>query len=243
MRCLCQLICCLLLGGAGLGLAQTGLPMPPAPEKGVRDDTHALSPEAQATLEKRVAKARTRLGYPVWFNTSTYTAPGLPVKDFARDLRQHWSGRADAVLVAYDRSSNQAALSYAPGLWARLATQDLLKLSAEATATVAGKPEDLEARLMALVESSLTRLEGLEQSYRAAQPRVSGDDRPVGLVFTLLLVAGGAVALILGTAARRRDALAAWQSWFPEIQVGARLGAPHGALVVEQRKADLTDVA
>lgn len=242
MRFLCLLICGLLLGGAGLGLAQTGIPMPPPPEKGVRDDTHALGPEAQASLEKRVAMARARLGYPVWFNTSTYTAPGLPVKDFARDLRRHWSGGTDAVLVAYDRSSNQAALTYAPGLWARLATQDLLNLSVEAASTAAGKPEDLEARLMALVEVSLTRLEALEQQYRAAQPRLAAEDKPLGLVFSLVLIAGGALALFLGSAARRRDALAAWQSWFPQIQVGTRLGAPRGALVVEQRKADLADL-
>jgi uncharacterized membrane protein YgcG len=214
----------------------TAQDLPPAPADGLRDDTRALSPGLRAQLVQDMATCRAALDADIWFSAGTFLQSGQSIRLQARTLRQHWSpGGRDAILVAYDRSSDAHGLSLSPGIWERYPSAEITTLIQRSMATMADKSQPLEKRLSTMLSQMLQNLQTLEkQRHRAAQP-LSRHHVRLAQGFAISLGGGAVLLALLGTLSRKRDLQASWQSFFPSVQVGIRFGAPHGGGVIVEK--------
>lgn len=230
-------LCIALLLWISLGpsprLAAETLPAPPA--NGLRDDTRALPEKLQTELAQEIATGRSTLGMDIWFSAGTFLAEGQNIRTLARDLRQHWSPDKDAVLVNYDRASDTQSLSFSPGLWQRYPTSEIIALMQRNVAIMGKKSSPLEVRLAKSLRKMLQDLQTLEEQYRQSAVTLAAPHVRLATLFACGLGTGAMVLGLLGMATRRRDVQAAWQSFFPEVQVGTRLGALHGGGIIVEK--------
>jgi hypothetical protein len=217
------LLSLLALFGAGSLMA-----LPVAPADGILDDTHALSSEAHEKLAGQIADFRREQGYDVWLVTSTFLDSGKTVRYYSRDLRQSWSGSADAILLAYDRGTDRSAISISPGIWNRYpaaALTDLLQIGggimSDATKTPEQRLTDFTGKLLRGMRAIRLQQSKMDQSF-------TPDHRRLAISFTAVSGLGAMALFILGICSRRRDVQNALQSHMPQIEVGTRLGAPFG---------------
>ncbi|MEN3941525.1 hypothetical protein WJU23_09550 [Prosthecobacter sp. SYSU 5D2] len=210
--------------------------LPPAPADGLRDDTRALSPEVRARLAQDIATCRTALDADIWFTAGTFLKSGQSIRLQARTLRQHWSpGGRDAILVAYDRSSDTHGLSLSPGIWERYPSAEITTLIQRSMATMAEKNQPLEIRLSRMLGQMLQNLQTLEKQRHQSALTLSRHHLRLAQTFAIGLGGGGLFLALLGFLSRRQDVQAAWQSYFPSAHVGIRFGAPHGGGVIVEK--------
>lgn len=209
--------------------------LPPAPADGVRDDTRALTAEVRAQLAQDIAACRAALGADVWFTAGTFLQSGQSIRLQARLLRQHWSPGKDAILVAYDRSSDSHGLSLSPGIWERYPSAEITNLVQRSMASMADKTQPLEIRLSRTLRQMLQNLQTLEKQRHQAAHTLSRHHLRLAKTFAIGLGGGALFLALLGFLSRRRDVQAAWQSYFPSVQVGIRFGAPHGGGVIVEK--------
>jgi len=223
-----------LLASAGI---VTGTAAQDYPTDGLRDDTRALSVQLRADLAHDLAATRAELGFEVWVTASTFLTSGQGIREHARATRQSWSGSADSVLLAYDRATDTLAHAFSPSLWQRYPTADIISLMQHGTAIMAEKRQPLDQRLARSIRDMLQRLHLLEKQRRLIARTLTADHVRLGKIFALGLLGGACALGIAGTTLRRLELLAASQSRFPVVQVGTRLGAPHGGGVMVQWQA------
>ncbi|TDU81490.1 hypothetical protein EI77_00799 [Prosthecobacter fusiformis] len=209
--------------------------MPAAPANGLRDDTRALNEKIQAELAQDIATCREAIHADVWFNASTYVTAGQSLGLRARSLRQHWSPGKDAVLMTYDRASDSHALSFSPGLWQRYPSAEIISIIQRSLVTMADKTQPLETRLTLSLRQVLRKLQALEKQRHQSAITLSRHHLRLAQSFAIGLGAGALLLLLVGVVIRRRDTQAAWQSFFPKVQVGIRYGAPHGGGVIVEK--------
>ena len=82
------------------------------PANGIADDTHALSDSSRSLLVAEMSAVRKDLGIAVWLSAGTFLESGQTLKNQARELRQAWSGGADAGLLPYDRAHDAESGSF-----------------------------------------------------------------------------------------------------------------------------------
>lgn len=210
------------------------------PADGIADDTHALSDSSRSLLVAEMTAVRKDLGIAVWLSAGTFLESGQTLKNQARELRQTWSGGADAVLLAYDRATDTQSVSFSPELWRRYPAAGLVHLLQKGGSMMADKGKPPEQRLRESMLALLKGLRGLESDRLKTEQTFSRDHRRLAQAFGLSLLVGAVVLALLGVLARRRDVRAAWQSRFPMIEVSSRLGAPcgGGVTVVWQENQD-----
>ncbi|MDZ4289785.1 MAG: hypothetical protein U0984_17610, partial [Prosthecobacter sp.] len=165
----------------------------------------------------------------------TFLTDGQTLRQYARVLRQAWSGPEDAVLLAYDRSSDAQSLSFSPGLWERYPSASLVTLMQQGAAIMEDKQLPLEQRLERSGRATADRLRVLEKEHRQMSQRLPGPHWQIAKVCAAGLGAGTLILLTLGAAVRRREAQARWHLLFPEVQVATRFGAPFGGGVTVEK--------
>lgn len=205
---------------------------PSAPANGVHDDTRALSATAKEALAQDIAACRQAIGADVWFTAGTFLPSGQTLRLHARTLRQEWSPGRDAVLLAYDRASDSHAISFSPGIWERYPSAQLVTLVQNSMVTMSDKAQTLEARLTVTVHKALQKLQRLEKQRHRAAETLSRHHLRLAQAFGIALATGAFFLAVIGTFIRCRDVQAAWQLFFPSVQVGIRYGAPHGGGVI-----------
>lgn len=221
-------LCASVLLGVWLAIPAWGQDLPPAPAQGVRDDTRALTEAVQSQLGQEVQEASRALQADVWFNAGTFLRSGQTTRSLATELRQHWSGEKDAILLNYDRSSEAYAYSYSPGIWQRYPSVELISIGRESSKIMADKSQPLEERLAAALRHLIAKMTTLEQERVVSSQVLTPSYMRLGQFFLLLLTAAAAVIFTLGALFRRREVQAAWQKFFPSVHVGTRFGAAHG---------------
>lgn len=216
-----------------LGDAKADMPdLPAAPASGLRDDTRALPEASRLQMEALLRAGREELNADMWLNAGTFVEAGQTLQSQSRQLRQHWSGKRDAMLVNFDRATGQIALSLSPGIWERYPTAELISLLQRTLSTDAGASKQPEVRLLALVRQLKAGFLSMEQERHVSAQRFSPAHRRLAQGFALSLVGGSALLLGLGVWVRRRAVKDGRQAFFPQVHVGLRLGAPHGGGVM-----------
>ncbi|MEQ1749741.1 MAG: hypothetical protein ABL974_09990 [Prosthecobacter sp.] len=198
------------------------------PADGIRDDTHALSDSSRRLLADEMAVLKKDLGCDVWLSASTFLGAGQTLRNQAREIRQAWSGDADAVLLAYDRATDALSLSFSPVIWKRYPTARLIQLIQKSGRLMTDKTKQPEQRLLESMRGMMSGFRKLERERITSEQTINNEHRRLAMTFSLSLLVGALVLAVLGVLARRRDIHAAWQTHLPMIEVPARLGAPCG---------------
>ena len=160
------------------------------PRDGIHDDARAFGAQTRQVLAWEIVEASARAGCAFWVSVDSYNGSGRNIRRHARDLRRAWSGDADAVLLAYERSSNQLGFSFSPGLWEKHTPAALAVLVHEAGASMSRTDTSLEERLSGAVSVLLEGMRRLEEGrIRSARP-LSIADRRLAVYFTPVLAAG-----------------------------------------------------
>lgn len=223
----------LCLGLAAMTAAQD---LPAPPPNGLRDDTRALTEKVRAELVRDIASCRTALNVDVWFTAGTFLTSSQNIRSQARELRQHWSPGKDAVLLTYDRASDALAFSFSPGLWQRYPAAEIIGIMQRGGVVMADRRETLEARLSKTLRDLIQKLKSLEKQHLQSEITLSRHHLHLAQIFALSLSGGALLLGMIGIVARRQDVQAAWQSFFPQVQIGTRFGALHGGGVIVERQ-------
>lgn len=198
------------------------------PVDGIRDDTHALSDASHQMLAQEMATLGADLGCSVWLSAGTFLASGQTLKNHALETRLAWSGQADAVLLAYDRSGDTQSLSFSPAFWKRYSTSGLIRLIQQGGLIMADKSRTPEERLKASMKNLIEGLRALERERIISAQTFTRDHARLARFFGVCLLAGAALLACLAGFKRRHDTRAAAQAHFPKVQVAQRLGAACG---------------
>lgn len=225
----------------GLTAEAVGQNLPAAPTGGLLDDTRALTAEARTELIAEIAICRSAIQADVWFAASTFLPSNQNIRLYAQTLRQHWSAHQNAILLAYDRSSDSHTLSFSPGLWQKYPSAEIIGIMQRTVAIMNEKKQPLEARLTQSLRMALQRLQSLEKERLQSQVTLSKHHTRLAQSFAITMAGGALILGLIGIAIRRRDQKAAWQSSFPDVQVGIRFGAAHGGGVIVQKPPHQAD--
>lgn len=210
--------------------------VPPAPADSVLDDTRALPEAARARVVDQARRFHQELNCRLWIHAGTFLDDGETLRQNARALRQAWSGQEDAVLLAYDRSTDAQSLSFSPGLWERYPSASLILLMQEGGTIMGDKQAPLEERLERSVRLTADRLRVLDQEHRRMNQGLSGPHWQIATLWTAGLGGGAVILLFLGSAVRRRETNAALHLHFPDVEVATRFGAPFGGGVAVEKQ-------
>lgn len=206
------------------------------PENHVLDDTRALTDSQRAAVVAGFAKFRADFGYDLWLDTTTFLPTDRTIRQYARDLRRTWSGDNDAVILVYDRATDNHAFSFSPGVWNRYPTAGLILLLQNGVIVMADKQRPIDQRLNQITTDLIRRLRLLEkQRAQLATPLPTAHKR-LASFFIPLLIIGAVTAGVAGIWLRRQAVWTQWQVRFPAVQVGLRLGAPYGGGVTVEWK-------
>lgn len=221
----------LLLAGLSLGQTQTA-----APADGILDETRALTPEAHRQLAEDLQVFREDLRCEAYLTASSFLPAGISVRRAAQMTRRSWDGGQPAVLMTYDRASNSAGMSFSPALWQRYPTAELVDLMQEASRQFSDGTLTLEERIVAATRSWMERLRGMERARLKQSLLLQKDEKRLAVAAAAALGGLALVGVVLGIISRRRDSDEGHRFYFPEVQVGMRLGAPYGGGVTAELK-------
>jgi hypothetical protein len=206
------------------GLAQS---VPP-PADGILDETRALTEMTHRQLADELRQFRENLDCDAWITATSFTPADMTLRRRAQINRRDWSGERPAVLMAYDRATNSGAMSFAPELWARHSSAELIEIMQESRRTLGNTALTLDERLALATRSWIDRLRQME-SARLRHTLLLQNDEKLLARAVIPVLAGGAVLLALfGLASRRRSTSSECRFEFPEVHVDMRLGAPYG---------------
>jgi hypothetical protein len=226
----CRLVIACLWQMAALIFCQETPPLPP---DGIHDDGRVLPDAVRAEISRQIGEFRIATGCDFFLATTSYLG-GTNVRDHANTLGDAWLGERPGLLLAYDRGA--ASFSFAPSeaLWQRYPVPALVETFSDGGQTLREEGKPLEARLLAasgMVMKRITRLERL----RTAQSKVlSRKDGWLAVAFLCVAGAGVIFASVYLARQRKKEAAAAVQYFFPQVEVGTRLGAPHGGGVIAE---------
>jgi hypothetical protein len=214
-----------------LAVMAFGQEAPSVPADGIHDDARALPDAARAEISRLIGAFRSATGCELYLATTSYLG-GVNVRDHANMLGDAWLGERPGLLLAYDRGT--ASFSFAPSeaLWHRYPVPALVEAFSDGGQTLKEQGKTLEARLLAasgMVMKRITRLECL----RTAQSKVlSRKDGWLAGAFLCLACAGAGLAAFYLARQRQKESAASVKHHFPQVEVGTRLGAPHGGGVI-----------
>jgi hypothetical protein len=93
------------------------------------------------------------------------------------------------------------------------------------------RSKSAESRLRDAMLVLIQDFRQMEREREQSAVTLSKSHQTLAQMFAGLLLITCAVTLVLGIIVRRRDVRAAWQSFFPSVQVALRLGAPCGGSI------------
>lgn len=210
----------LLLSGLSHGSA------PPA--DGILDETRALSTETHRQLAAELKQFRADLRCDAWMTAVSFVPAEITLRKQAQITRREWSGTRPAVLMAYDRATNSGAMSFAPELWARHSSAELIEIMQECRRTLGNTALTLDERLALATRSWIDRLRRMESARLRHTLPLQNDEKLLARAVIAVLAGGGVVLALFGLASRRRSTSSECRFEFPEVHVDMRLGAPYG---------------
>ncbi len=206
--------------------------LPPAPASGIWDDTRALTEAQQKDLSRLMADFRQQTGCTLWLTAGTYLGPSRTIRQHARELRQKWGGAEPSILLAYDRSGDRHGASLSPAVWGLYPSERLIHVMQETARIMQNKQQPVDQRLQASILEIIRQLTVLERQRVANQQVFQPAETRLLKVAVPALGVGALLLFIIGTLTRKRDVSRSIRHFFPECQVGQRLGAPFGGGVV-----------
>ncbi len=215
----------------GFSLGQTS---PPA--DGILDETRALTAETHRQLAEDLALFREDLKCEAWITASSFVPTGITLRRHAQMTRRAWDGGRPAVLMAYDRATNASAISFSPAIWQRYPAAELVETMQEASRLFADGSLTLDERIVAAARTWMERLRGMERARLKQSLLFQQDEKRLAVIAAATLGGLTFAAAVLGLISRRRDTSAEHRFYFPEVQVGMRLGAPYGGGVTAELK-------
>ena len=210
----------LLLSGLSHGSA------PPA--DGILDETRALSTETHRQLAAELKQFRADLRCDAWMTAVSFVPAEITLRKQAQITRREWSGERPAVLMAYDRATNSGAMSFAPELWARHSSAELIEIMQESRRTLGNTALTLDERLALATRSWIDRLRQMESARLRHTLPLQNDEKLLARAVIPMLAGGAVVLALFGLASRRRSTSSECRFEFPEVHVDMRLGAPYG---------------
>lgn len=228
-----SLLCCMLvLTGTG------GLAAPP-PADGIADETRALTEETRRLLAQELQLLRADLHCDVWITASSFAPAGMTVRRQAQNTRREWSGERPAVLMAYDRATNSSAMSFAPVMWERYPTAELVEIMRHTRLLLTDANLTLDERLSAAAHFWIDRLRVLESTRLKQTLWLQRNEKRPALILGAILAGAAVLAAIVGWLSRLRAARVGRRFHFPEVHVGTRFGAPYGGGVTSEIAAQV----
>ena len=225
-------LCLLLLHAAG-GMV---LAVPP-PADGIADETRALTAETHHQLARELRLFREDLKCDAWLTASSFTASGVTLRRQAQSNRSEWSKNRPAVLMAYDRATNSSAMSFAPGLWERYPSAELVELMQDVRRMLTDTKLTLDERLAVATRHWIDRLRVMESVRLKQSLWIQRGEKRLALALVIALAGASLLAALLGLASRARDRHVGRRFRFPDVQVGMRFGAAYGGGVTAEIKA------
>lgn len=221
-----------LIGGSNLGWGAT-----PPPADGIRDETRALTKTLHQQLAEELKSFREDLKCDAWITAFSFAPAGSTVRRQAQMVRTEWSGQRPAVLMAYDRSTNSSAMSFAPAFWDRYPAAELVEIMQDTRRTLTDTKLTLDERLALATRQWIDRLRVMESIRLKQTLWLPPGEKRQALILAVSLAAASVLGAILGFASRLRDARVGRRFRFPEVHVGMRFGAPYGGGVTAEIKA------
>lgn len=220
-----------------LGLSGSHLIGAPPPPDGILDETRALTEETHRQLAQELEHFRKDLKCDAWVTASSFTAAGLTVRRHAQATRLEWSGNRAAVLMAYDRATNNTSMSFSPEFWERYNAAELVEIMQDTHRTLLDTKPTLDERLALAARHWIDRLRVMEGVRLKQSLWIQRSEKRFALGMVTVLAGGAAIAAVLGLASRRFGLNASRRFRFPEVHVGMRFGAPYGGGVTAEIKA------
>jgi hypothetical protein len=206
------------------GLSQGATP----PADGILDETRALSEETHRQLADELRQFREDLRCDAWITATSFIPAEVTLRRQAQITRREWSDERPAVLMAYDRATNSGAMSFAPELWARHSSAELIEIMQESRRTLGNTALTLDERIALATRVWIDRLRHMESARLRHTLTLQRDEKQLAQVVISLLAGGALMLALFGLASRRRSTSSEHRFLFPEVHVDMRLGAPYG---------------
>lgn len=223
--------CWLILAGNGLAANLT------PPPDGILDETRALGEATHRQLADELREFREDLHTDAWITATSFIPVEVTLRRQAQIDRRAWSGERPAVLMAYDRATNNGAMSFAPELWQRYSSAELIEIMQEARRILGNTSLSLDERLLLAARSWMDRLREMESVRLKHTLPIQGDEKKLAQAAVSWFAGGAVILALFGLASRRTSASSSHKFLFPDVGVGMRFGAPYGGGVTSEIKA------
>jgi hypothetical protein len=218
----------LVTGPVGRAFAADELGQPPASL--ILDETRLFDEQGAAQTSAELKKAKTDLGLLVYVAGYPYLEHGA-VRDRALALADHWCGANPGLVIVFNRGDGQAGIAASDGLWRRYPPDEAVEVLAAVTRLLADTKLAPEGRVKNAVQLTLQRMAELESTRRAREQPMTHSETKLAEWFAAALMVLGVLAWLALLLWRRHEARRQ-PLFFPEVNVGTRLGAPFGGGVI-----------
>jgi hypothetical protein len=209
----------------------------PPPADGILDETRALTEMTHRQLADELRQFRENLDCDAWITATSFTPADMTLRRRAQINRRDWSGERPAVLMAYDRATNGGAMSFAPELWGRYSSAELIEIMQESRRILSNNTLTLDERLTLATRSWIDRLRAMESVRLRHTLPLQQNEKRLAQATVIAFASGAVIIALLGLVSRRRLASSDHRFLFPEVHVGMRFGAPYGGGVTSEIKA------
>jgi len=210
--------------------------LPPRPMDGFLDNAVVFNAAQAAEIKERIQETLQKDGTAIFVTTMTFIS-GSTVRDRSTALMRNWAGEASGLVLAYNRGEGQPALSLSPGFWRRYPSDEVAQLlqGCVPILTKEAVPPDIKLlQAITFISGEIGRME----AGRLARATLW---RPQDI--NLAMVLGGALlgliilAWLVSLQVRKRGDARRQRHYLPEVEVGIRLGAPHGGGTMAEASA------
>ena len=208
---------------------------PPAPPDHIHDDARALPDAMVAPLAGEIRAFEAATGCRFYLATISFLE-GKTIRAHADTLARAWIKGGPGVVLGFDRGS--ASFSFAPDdtLWRHFPAPALVEVFTAGGVTLRNDKKPLEERLVEASRQCMRDLARLERLSKAQSRVLSRKDRYLALGFLAALLAASVGAAVIITRGREQEIASSIEYFFPAVEVGARLGAPHGGGVMAEAR-------
>jgi hypothetical protein len=197
----------------------------------IHDEAALLDRSKAEELDHDLQMTREKAGVMLHIVTVPFLARGITARDRALAFANQNPGEQPGLVIAVARGDGQGGIAASAGLWRRYPPDDVVLVLGDATTLLGDARQPLNARLAQAVRLVSDRLVGMEKLRRAREKTLAAEEaRLAGWFAAMLLILSGTVWAAV-TLWRRQEARRG-AIFFPDVDVGTRLGAPFGGGVI-----------
>jgi uncharacterized membrane protein YgcG len=214
-------------------------PLPPAEETRearaaaslLHDDTTFFDNSQREQLLHDLQTTREKAGTSLHIAVVPFLNGNVAVRDHALALANEWLGEQPGMVILANRGDGEGGIAASEGLWRLYPPDEAVLVLDDATTLLSNTRQPLETRVVQAVRLVSDRLVGMEIMRRARERTLAEQEaRLAGWFAAMLLVIASMVWA--GVAFRRRHEARRGAIFFPDVDVGTRLGAPFGGGVI-----------